>query len=126
MGNGETLIVIRDLKKIYTTSSGEVVALNGISLEIRKGEIYGIIGMSGAGKSTLIRCMNRLDTPTSGTVLIDGRDILKMNKKELLMTRRKVSMIFQQFNLLMQRTVAGNIRYPLELAGVDQIGRAHV
>ena len=120
MGNGETLIEISDLKKIYTTSSGEVVALNGISLEIRKGEIYGIIGMSGAGKSTLIRCMNRLDTPTSGTVLIDGRDILKMNKKELLMTRRKVSMIFQQFNLLMQRTVAGNIRYPLELAGVDR------
>ncbi len=113
-------IEIRDLTKVYTTASGEVVALNGINLAIRKGEIYGIIGMSGAGKSTLIRCMNRLDTPTRGTVLIDGRDILKMSKKELLLTRRKVSMIFQQFNLLMQRTVAGNIRYPLELAGMDR------
>ncbi|MBQ8081562.1 MAG: ATP-binding cassette domain-containing protein [Clostridia bacterium] len=120
MSAAAPLIEIRDLKKVYTNAGGEVVALNGISLSIGRGEIYGIIGMSGAGKSTLIRCLNRLDTPTSGTVLIDGQDVLRMDKRTLLQTRRKVSMIFQQFNLLMQRTVAGNVRYPLELAGVPR------
>ncbi len=114
------LIEIRNLRKVYPVPGGEVVALDGINLSIEKGQIYGIIGMSGAGKSTLIRCMNRLDTPTEGQVLIDGQNILAMNEKQLMMTRRKVSMIFQQFNLLMQKTVARNVRYPLEIAGVDR------
>ena len=118
MSSAQHLIEIRNLKKVYHTLDGDVVALNGINLAVDKGEIYGVIGMSGAGKSTLIRCVNRLDTPNSGEILIDGRDVLKMDKKELLATRRKVSMIFQQFNLLMQKTVARNIRYPLEIAGV--------
>ena len=96
------LIEIRGLKKVYQVPGGEVVALNGINLSIEKGQIYGIIGMSGAGKSTLIRCLNKLDTPTEGQILIDGQDILTMSGKQLMAMRRKVSMIFQQFNLLMQ------------------------
>ena len=114
------LIQIKGLKKVYQVPGGEVVALNGIDLTVRKGEIYGIIGMSGAGKSTLIRCMNKLDAPNEGQILIDGQDILTMNGKQLMATRRKVSMIFQQFNLLMQKTVARNVRYPLEIAGVPE------
>ena len=113
------LIEIKSLRKVYPVPGGEVVALDNISLQIQKGEIYGIIGMSGAGKSTLIRCMNRLDTPTDGQILIAGRDVLSMNKKELLATRRRVSMIFQQFNLMMQKTVARNIRYPMEIVGLS-------
>ncbi len=97
-----------------------MVALDDISLNIDKGEIYGIIGMSGAGKSTLIRCINRLDTPTSGEIYFEGKNVLAMPRKELLQTRRRVSMIFQHFNLLMQKTVAKNIRYPLEIAGVKK------
>ncbi len=117
---GKPLIEIRGLKKVYPVPGGQVVALDGISLSIQKGEIYGIIGMSGAGKSTLIRCMNKLDTPNEGQILIDGQDILTMTGKQLMATRRKVSMIFQQFNLLMQKTVARNVRYPLEIAGVPE------
>ena len=114
------LIEVKNLRKVYQVPGGEVVALDGINLSIEKGQIYGIIGMSGAGKSTLIRCMNRLDTPTDGQILIDGQNILAMNEKQLMITRRKVSMIFQQFNLLMQKTVARNVRYPLEIAGVPK------
>ena len=120
MSENRPLIEIKNLRKVYQTPGGEVTALDGINLRIERGQIYGIIGMSGAGKSTLIRCMNRLDTPTDGQILIDGQNILSMNEKQLMMTRRKVSMIFQQFNLLMQKTVARNIRYPLEIAGVDR------
>ncbi len=116
----QPLIEIRNLKKVYQVPGGEVVALDGISLRIEKGEIYGIIGMSGAGKSTLIRCMNKLDIPNDGQILIDGQDILAMNGKQLMAARRKMSMIFQQFNLLMQKTVARNVRYPLEIAGVPK------
>ena len=120
MSENRPLIEIRNLKKVYQVPGGEVVALDGINLSIERGQIYGIIGMSGAGKSTLIRCMNRLDTPTEGQILIDGQNILAMSEKQLMATRRKVSMIFQQFNLLMQKTVARNVRYPLEIAGVDK------
>ena len=116
----QPLIEIRNLKKVYQVPGGEVVALDGISLRIEKGEIYGIIGMSGAGKSTLIRCMNKLDIPNDGQIVIDGQDILAMNGKQLMAARRKMSMIFQQFNLLMQKTVARNVRYPLEIAGVPK------
>ena len=114
------LIEVRDLRKVYPVPGGEVVALDKINLSIDRGQIYGIIGMSGAGKSTLIRCMNRLDTPTEGQILLDGQDILAMNGRQLMQMRRKVSMIFQQFNLLMQKTVARNVRYPLEIAGVPK------
>lgn len=113
-------IELRNLRKVYPVTGGEVVALDGITLSIQKGEIYGIIGMSGAGKSTLIRCVNRLDEPTDGSILINGKNILLMNGKELIRMRRKVSMIFQQFNLLMQQTVGKNVRYPMEIAGVPK------
>ena len=116
----QPLIQIRELSKVYSTPEGEVVALDRVSLDVRKGEIYGVIGMSGAGKSTLIRCINRLDVPTGGEVLYRGQDVLKMSRPDLLKLRRKVSMIFQQFNLLMQRTVGENVRYPLEIAGLPR------
>ncbi|MBR3905546.1 MAG: ATP-binding cassette domain-containing protein [Clostridia bacterium] len=114
------MIQIKDLKKVYQVPGGEVVALNGINLTIERGQIYGIIGMSGAGKSTLIRCINKLDTPTEGQVLINGQNVLAMSKADLRQTRRHMAMIFQQFNLLMQKTVARNVRYPLEIAGVPK------
>ena len=113
-------IEIRGLSKVYPIPGGEVQALTNINLTIEKGDIYGIIGMSGAGKSTLIRCLNRLDTPTDGQILIDGENILAMDKKQLRATRRRMAMIFQQFNLLMQKSVARNVRYPLEIAGVPK------
>ena len=113
-------IELRGLSKVYQIPGGEVQALNNINLVIEQGDIYGIIGMSGAGKSTLIRCLNRLDTPTDGQVLIDGQNILAMSKKQLLQTRRRMAMIFQQFNLLMQKNVARNVRYPLEIAGAPK------
>ena len=114
------LIEVKNLRKVYQVPGGEVVALDGIDLTINRGQIYGIIGMSGAGKSTLIRCLNRLDTPTDGQILSDGQNSLAMNNKQLMQMRRKVSMIFQSFNLLMQKTVARNVRYPLEIAGVPK------
>lgn len=114
------MIRIEGLKKVYGVGANAVTALNGINLSIYKGDIHGIIGMSGAGKSTLIRCVNRLDTPTEGRILIDGRDVLAMNSRDLRATRKRVSMIFQQFNLLMQKNVARNVRYPLEIAGVPR------
>jgi len=110
------LIEIIGLSKVFSDAENKVVALNGISLTVYEGEIYGIVGMSGAGKSTLIRCINRLDIPNEGQVLYRGRDVLKMNRRELLGVRRKMGMIFQQFNLFMQRTVAENVRYPLEIS----------
>ena len=111
-------IEIQNLCKTYVVPGGEVQALNHINLTIEKGDIYGIIGMSGAGKSTLVRCLNRLDSPTDGTILIDGKNILAMNPAQLRATRRRMAMIFQQFNLLMQKNVLRNVRYPLEIAGV--------
>ena len=113
-------IELRGLSKVYQIPGGEVQALNNINLAIEQGDIYGIIGMSGAGKSTLIRCLNRLDTPTDGQVLIDGQNVLAMSKKQLLQTRRRMAMIFQQFNLLMQKNVARNVLYPLEIAGAPK------
>ena len=118
-------IEIRGLCKVYQIPGGEVQALSNINLSIHKGDIYGIIGMSGAGKSTLIRCLNRLDTPTDGQIFIDGENILAMGKQQLRQTRRRMAMIFQQFNLLMQKSVARNVnwlmlRYPLEIAGVPK------
>lgn len=114
------IIEIKDLGKTFQTKAGEVKALDGINLKINQGDIYGIIGMSGAGKSTLVRCMNLLEKPTTGSVFIDGQDISKLTKKELSKARYSVGMIFQQFNLLMQRNAEKNILFPLEIAGVNK------
>ena len=120
MSEQTPMIRITGLKKVYGSGATAVTALDNINLTVNKGDIHGIIGMSGAGKSTLIRCVNRLDTPTEGSIEIDGQDILAMNPRQLRATRRRVSMIFQHFNLMMQKTVARNIRYPLEIAGVPR------
>ncbi len=112
------MIEIKNLSKSFKTADGSVEALKDVSLTINDGDIYGIIGMSGAGKSTLVRCINMLERPTSGEVLINGTDLAKISTKELRKTRRDITMIFQGFNLLMQRTCLKNICFPLELAGV--------
>lgn len=114
------MIEIQGLSKSFATSDATVAALDNVSLTINDGDIYGIIGMSGAGKSTLVRCINMLERPTEGRVIIDGQDIGLLSKKELRMVRRNISMIFQGFNLLMQRTCLKNICFPLELAGVPK------
>ena len=114
------MIELRNLSKSFVTADGPVDALKHVNLTINNGDIYGIIGMSGAGKSTLVRCINMLERPTEGTVLLDGKDLGAMNKKELRDIRHKVTMIFQGFNLLMQRTCLKNITLPLRLAGVKK------
>lgn len=112
------MIELKHLSKIYDPGTPHAVtALEDISLDIHDGEIFGIIGLSGAGKSTLVRCINLLEKPTSGQVLLDGRDLTALPQKELLKARRSVGMIFQDFNLLEQRTVLRNVLFPLELAG---------
>jgi len=112
------MIELVNLTKTFSNAGGTLDALKDISLTIEDGDIYGIIGMSGAGKSTLVRCINMLERPTEGTVLIDGVDISKLSPKELRELRRGVTMIFQGFNLLMQRNCLENVTFPLELAGI--------
>ncbi len=114
------MIELRNLSKTFLTTDGQVEALKHINLTINNGDIYGIIGMSGAGKSTLVRCVNMLERPTEGSVLMDGRDMGSMSEKELRKMRRKITMIFQGFNLLMQRSCLKNITLPLRLSGVDK------
>ncbi len=114
------MIDIQGVRKVFPTQGGEIVALDKIDLTIRQGDIYGIIGMSGAGKSTLIRCINRLEAPTEGRILIDGVNILTTSHRELLAMRRSVGMIFQSFNLLMQSTVEKNVMFPMEISGVSR------
>lgn len=111
------MIEIQNLTKRFTTQGGTVVALEDISLTIRDGDIFGIIGMSGAGKSTLVRCINMLERPDEGLVAVNGRQMQSLSPKELRSARREIAMIFQQFNLLMQRNCLKNICFPLELAG---------
>lgn len=113
----ETIIQIKDVSKTFVGKENTVEALRGIDLDIHKGEIYGIIGMSGAGKSTLVRCLNFLEKPTKGTVLVEGKDLSVLREKELRRMRTQIAMIFQHFNLLMQRTVLDNICFPLEIVG---------
>jgi len=117
---GESIIQIKDLAKEFNTASGPVRALDDINLDIEKGEIFGIIGLSGAGKSTLVRCINYLEIPTQGDVIFEGKSLRNMSEKEQRSTRQKMGMIFQQFNLLAQRTVIKNVVFPLEIAGVDK------
>ena len=114
------MIELQHLTKTYKTRTGEVHAIENINLTIEDGDIFGIIGLSGAGKSTLIRCINFLEVPTGGKVLLDGVDLGALTYKELLKTRRSMSMIFQGFNLLSQRTVLKNVTYPLEIAKVPR------
>ena len=112
------MIELRNLSKLFTTTDGPVDALRHINLTINDGDIYGIIGMSGAGKSTLVRCINMLERPSEGTVLMDGVDLGTLGKKEIQKVRRRITMIFQSFNLLMQRTCLENVMLPLRLAHV--------
>ncbi len=109
------MIELRNLSKSFTTAGGPVDALKHVSLTIRDGDIYGIIGMSGAGKSTLVRCINMLERPTEGSVIWDGKDLGALSKKEIQQVRHQITMIFQSFNLLMQRTCLENIMLPLKL-----------
>lgn len=110
-------IVIQDVSKTFETKDGSVQALNHVSLSIESGDIYGIIGMSGAGKSTLVRCMNFLEVPSEGKVLIDGKSLSEFSPKELRKEREKIGMIFQHFNLLMQKNVLENVCFPLYIQG---------
>ena len=114
------MIEIQHLTKTFTTAGGTTEALKDVSLTIPDGEIYGIIGMSGAGKSTLVRSINMLERPTSGKIVIDGRDMAALSEAELRAARRDITMIFQGFNLLMQRTCQRNVAFPLELAGMKR------
>ena len=110
-------ILIQDVSKTFETKDGSVQALNHVSLSIETGGIYGIIGMSGAGKSTLVRCMNFLEVPSEGKVLIDGKSLSEFSPKELRKEREKIGMIFQHFNLLMQKNVLENVCFPLYIQG---------
>ena len=112
------MIKIQEVSKIYHGKQGTVEAVKDVSLDIKKGEIFGIIGFSGAGKSTLIRLLNGLESVTTGHIFVNDKDITTLKKKELLQERRKIAMIFQHFNLLWSRTVEENIAFSLEIAGV--------
>ena len=114
------MIELINLCKTFPMDSGSVEAVKNVSLTIEDGDIFGIIGLSGAGKSTLVRCINYLERPTSGRVVFDGVDLGALSHKELLRTRQSMSMIFQGFNLLSQRTAERNICYPMEIAGVPK------
>ena len=121
------MIEIKNLSKTFRTAAGEFTALSDVSLTVNDGEVFGIIGLSGAGKSTLVRCINYLETPTSGEVIIDGDSLGKLTKKELLKKRQNIGMIFQGFNLLEQRNVLKNVCFPLEIAKIpknDAVKRA--
>jgi len=113
-------IQIKELQKEFKSQNDTVTALSGINLNINKGDIFGIIGMSGAGKSTLVRCINFLERPTKGTIIIGDNDLSLLNDRELRHVRQNIGMIFQQFNLLMQRNVEDNICFPLEIAGLSK------
>ena len=116
----QPIIQVKDLSKRFGTTENEVRALEHIDLDIYPGDIFGIIGLSGAGKSTLVRCMNLLEKPTEGSVIVDGRDLMQLSPKELRQARKSIGMIFQHFNLLMQRTCLDNITFPLELIGTPR------
>ena len=114
------MIKLSHIEKTYDSPSGPVAALKGIDLHIEKGEIYGIIGLSGAGKSTLVRCINLLERPTAGQVMVDGKDMLSLSAAELREARKDIGMIFQHFNLLSSATVYDNIAFPLRLSCTDE------
>ena len=114
------MIELQHIDKVYHTASGDLHALKDINLTINEGEIFGIIGLSGAGKSTLVRCINMLEKPTSGKVMVDGQEMTALGEEQLRKARQNIGMIFQHFNLLSSRTVFGNIAFPLEIQGMDK------
>ena len=114
------MIRLENVRKTFQTNEGEIHAIRNISMTIEEGSIYGIIGLSGAGKSTLVRCMNLLERPTEGRVFLGQAELTSLGSKELRKERKKIGMIFQQFNLLEQRTAIGNVCYPLEIQGVSR------
>lgn len=114
------MIEITNLSKVFTSNGEDQTVLDNISLNIEKGDIFGIIGVSGAGKSTLLRCIGMMEKPTEGTIVIDGVDITKISGKEILETRKKFGVIAQGYNLLMQRNVLRNVTFPLELLHMDK------
>lgn len=114
------MIKLKNISKSFRTRDGSVTVLNDISLTVNDGEIHGIIGLSGAGKSTLARCVNLLERPDSGSIIIDGVDITGAKGKALNDVRKKIGMIFQSYNLLEQRTALGNVTFPLELSGTPK------
>ena len=116
----EPMIQVENLCKRFNTKGGTVEAAKNISFSIEKGEIFGIIGLSGAGKSTLVRCLNLLERPTSGTVRVNGKNLTELSEKELRKERQKIGMIFQHFNLLMQRTALDNVCFAMEIAGIKK------
>ncbi|MBQ4252029.1 MAG: ATP-binding cassette domain-containing protein [Erysipelotrichaceae bacterium] len=115
------MIEIKNISKKFRTEGGDIYALKDVSLNIADGDVYGIIGVSGAGKSTLVRCINMLEKPSEGTVCIDGVDMSLLSEKQLREKRKEIAMIFQGFNLLMQRNCLKNVCFPMELAGVNRI-----
>lgn len=117
------ILRLENLKKDYAVGKDSITALRDINLSIEAGEVFGIIGASGAGKSTLVRCLNLLEKPTEGYVYFEDRDLSKLSQKELNIARQSISMIFQQFNLLMQRTVLKNVMFPMEIAKVPRADR---
>ena len=114
------MIKLSNITKVFQQGTRTIQALNNVSLHVPAGQIYGVIGASGAGKSTLIRCVNLLERPTSGQVLVDGQDLTRLSAGELTLARRQIGMIFQHFNLLNSRTVAGNVALPLELGNLSK------
>ena len=120
MGEYGSVIELRHISKVFPTADGDFQALTDVNLTIQDGDIFGIVGMSGAGKSTLVRCINLLERPTEGEVLVDGQNLMELSPAQLRQARRSISMIFQQFNLLMQRTCLNNICFPMEIAGVPR------
>lgn len=121
------VVSLREVSKVYpaTTKTGDpVVAIDNVSLDVEAGDVYGIIGYSGAGKSTLVRLVNALERSTSGAILVNGQDIARLSERELRTVRLGIGMIFQQFNLFNSRSVARNVAYPLEVAGMPKAERA--
>lgn len=115
-----TMIEVKGVHKSFETKESTVEALKDINLSVHQGDIYGIIGLSGAGKSTLVRCLNLLEKPSSGTVIVEGHDLMEISSKELRKLRQSIGMIFQHFNLLMQRSVLRNVEFPMEIMKVSR------
>lgn len=116
----QNYIELTHISKRYSAKNGEVEALKDVSLSISRNEIFGVIGLSGAGKSTLVRCMNLLEYPDHGSVVIDGENLLELSQEQLRLRRQKIGMIFQHFNLLEQQTVLNNVCFPLEIRGISK------